>query len=65
LDKDIVVFHAGTKLGSDGKILTSGGRVLTVMARGKTLKEAREKVYANVSHIYFEGCYYRKDIALV
>jgi len=65
LDKDIVVFHAGTKLGDNGQILTSGGRVLTVMARGKTLNEAREKVYANISRIHFEGCHYRKDIALL
>jgi phosphoribosylamine--glycine ligase len=65
LDEDIVVFQAGTKLGSDGQILTSGGRVLTVMARGKSLAEAREKVYANVPRIKFEGCHYRKDIALV
>jgi phosphoribosylamine--glycine ligase len=63
LDKDIVVFHAGTKLGDGGEILTSGGRVLTVMARGKTLNEAREKVYANVPRIKFEGCHYRQDIA--
>jgi phosphoribosylamine--glycine ligase len=65
LDKDILVFHAATKLSPDGKqILTSGGRVLTVVARGKTMKEAREKVYANVPRIHFEGCHYRKDIAL-
>jgi phosphoribosylamine--glycine ligase len=65
LDEDIVVFQAGTKLGSDGQILTSGGRVLTVMARGKSLAEAREKVYANVPRIKFEGCHYRQDIALL
>jgi len=65
LDKDIVVFHAGTKLGSEGEVLTSGGRVLTVVATGKTIAEAREKVYANVSRIHFEGCHYRKDIALI
>jgi phosphoribosylamine--glycine ligase len=65
LDKDIVVFHAGTRLGDKGEVLTSGGRVLTVMARGRSLREAREKVYANVSRISFEGCYYRKDIALL
>ncbi len=65
LDKDIVVFHAGTKLDDEGRVLTSGGRVLTVMARGKTLAEAREKVYANVSRLRFEGCRYRKDIALL
>lgn len=63
LDKDIMVFHAGTKSGSDGEILTSGGRVLTVVARGKDLNEARAKVYDNISRINFEGAYYRKDIA--
>jgi len=65
LDKDIVVFQAGTKLGSGGEILTSGGRVLTVVGRGKSLAEAREKVYANVPRIHFEGCHYRQDIALI
>ncbi|MDO8578242.1 MAG: phosphoribosylamine--glycine ligase [Dehalococcoidales bacterium] len=64
LDKDVLVFHAGTKIGKQpGEILTSGGRVLTVVATGKTLAEAREKVYANVARIHFEGCHYRKDIA--
>ena len=66
LDKDILVFHAGTKIGSQpGQVLTSGGRVLTVVARGKTIAEAREKVYLNLPRIHFEGCHYRKDIALV
>ncbi len=64
MDKDIQVFHAGTKIGTEpGQILTSGGRVLTVVAIGKTIAEAREKVYANISRIHFEGCHYRKDIA--
>ena len=66
LDKDILVFHAGTKMGSEpGQVLTSGGRVLTVVATGSTLTEAREKVYNNISRIHFEGCHYRKDIALI
>jgi len=66
LDKDIVVFHAGTKVGSKaGQVLTNGGRVLTVVATGKTIAEARQKVYANIPRIHFEGCHYRKDIALV
>ncbi|MBI4180581.1 MAG: phosphoribosylamine--glycine ligase [Chloroflexi bacterium] len=66
LDKDILVFHGGTKRGSEpGQVLTNGGRVLTVVAMGKTIAEAREKVYANISRIKFEGCHYRKDIALV
>jgi len=65
LDKDIMVFHAGTRAGGKGEVITSGGRVLTVAARGKDLKEAREKVYRNITRIKFEGAYYRKDIALI
>jgi phosphoribosylamine--glycine ligase len=64
VDKDVLVFHAGTKL-EGGKVLTSGGRVLTVVATGKDLAEAREKVYQNIPRISFEGCHYRKDIALI
>ncbi len=64
LDEDILVFHAGTKVGTKpGEILTNGGRVLTVVAKGETLAGARKKVYANISRIHFEGCHYRKDIA--
>jgi len=66
LDDDILVFHAGTKQGvSPGEVLTSGGRVLTVVARGETIALAREKVYTNISRIHFDGCYYRRDIALI
>jgi phosphoribosylamine--glycine ligase len=64
LDKDIMVFHAGTKL-EGKKIVTSGGRVLAVVAMGKTIAEARDKVYNNITRINFEGCHYRKDIALL
>jgi phosphoribosylamine--glycine ligase len=63
LDEDIMVFHAGTKPGPKGEILTGGGRVLTVAALGKNLAEARQKVYNNIGRIRFDGCYYRKDIA--
>jgi len=64
LDKDILVFHAGTEIGSQpGQVLTSGGRVLTVVAMDKTIAEAREKVYLNLPQIHFEGCHYRTDIA--
>lgn len=66
LDKDIMVFHAGTKVGpTPGQVLSNGGRVLTLAATGKNTTEAREKVYHNISRIHFEGCHYRKDIALV
>lgn len=63
VDQDILVFHAGTKMDSDGRIVTSGGRVLTVVAVGSTLLQARQKVYNNLSRISFEGAHYRKDIA--
>jgi phosphoribosylamine--glycine ligase len=66
LDIGILVFQAGTRLDSEsGQVLTSGGRVLTVVATGKSLPEAREKVYNNITRISFEGSHYRKDIALV
>jgi phosphoribosylamine--glycine ligase len=64
VDKDVLVFHAGTKLGNNNIIYTDGGRVLTLAGKGKTMAEAREKVYRNIPNICFEGCYYRKDIAL-
>ena len=64
VDNDVLVFHAGTKLGNDGIIYTDGGRVLTVVGVGQDMAEAREKVYRNIGNIYFDGCYYRKDIAL-
>jgi len=61
---DVLLFHAGTKLEDDGTVRTAGGRVLTVVGTGKDMAEARNKVYNNISRISFEGCYYRKDIAL-
>ena len=63
LDKDILVFHAGTKLGENSQVYTDGGRVLTVTARGKNMAQARAKVYQNLPRIHFDGCHYRKDIA--
>lgn len=58
----IKVFHAGTKY-ENGKIVTNGGRVLSVVACGKDIKDAKERVYDAVSKISFEGAHYRKDIA--
>jgi len=63
LDRDVMVFQAGTRV-ETGQILTNGGRVLTVVATGSTITEAREKVYNNISRIHFEGCHYRRDIGL-
>ncbi|HXY75210.1 MAG TPA: phosphoribosylamine--glycine ligase [Dehalococcoidales bacterium] len=65
VDKDVMVFHAGTKVGATPwEVLTNGGRVLTVVALGKTIALARKKVYDNIARISFEGAHYRKDIAL-
>ena len=62
-DKDVVLCHAGTAL-KDGKIVTSGGRVLGVCAKGEDIEAARQKVYANAEKIHFDGMYYRKDIGI-
>lgn len=63
LDDDIIVFHAGTKI-VDNKLVTNGGRVLNICAKGNNLLEARAKVYKAAEVIDFEGKYYRKDIGL-
>ena len=55
------VYHAGTRQ-QDGKIYTSGGRVLNVTARGATLSQALDRAYAAAEVIRFEGKDYRKDI---
>src|SRR5574341_177927 len=56
-----LVFHAGTKL-SQGKLVTSGGRVLGVTALGDTLEQSIEKAYRIVDKIHFEGIQFRTDI---
>ncbi len=64
LPKDLVdarVFHAGTVL-KDGKVLTSGGRVLCVTALGETVKFAQQQAYKIVDSIQFDGAQYRTDI---
>ncbi|MFI5103637.1 MAG: phosphoribosylamine--glycine ligase [Terriglobales bacterium] len=59
--KDVKVFHAGTSK-RDGKIYTSGGRVLGVTARAPQLEDAIRKAYDAAAMIQFEDMYYRKDI---
>lgn len=63
VDKDVILCHAGTKR-KDGKLVTDGGRVLGVCAKGGTIEEAREKAYRNVEKIRFEGMHYRRDIGV-
>jgi len=57
----VLVFHAGTAE-RDGRLVTSGGRVLTVVARGADYRSAIARAYEGVSKISFEGMHYRKDI---
>lgn len=60
--EDVVVFQAGTTV-KGGKIVTAGGRVLSVTATGRTIADAKDKAYQAVKKIEFEGAYWRKDIA--
>ena len=57
-----LIFHAGTK-SADGKILTSGGRVLGVTVTAKNIRDALEKVYKCVDVIKFDDMHFRRDIA--
>ena len=56
-----VVFHAGTTF-KDGAVVSAGGRVLGVSARGKTIQEAIANAYKGVEKIHFADCFSRKDI---
>ena len=58
------VFHAGTYRGPDRKLVTAGGRVLTVTGQGDTFAEARARAYEAVACISFDGAQHRSDIAL-
>jgi len=62
-DSHVVVFHAGTQAGEGGEFATKGGRVLGVTARGASVKEARDRAYAAVAKIAFDGAHFRRDIA--
>ena len=60
--KDVIIFHAGTKL-DNNQVVTAGGRVLGVTALGSDLRAAQTRAYEAVSHVHFEGNHYRTDIA--
>lgn len=63
-DEDVLIFHAGTRI-VDNKIVTNGGRVLgvTAISNNGLLKDAQIKAYSAIAKIYFDGIYFRKDIA--
>ena len=58
---DVQIFHAGTTM-KEGRLVTSGGRVLGVCALGENLQDARNKAYAATAKIHFPGMQYRRDI---
>lgn len=60
----VLVFHAGTTV-HEGRLVTAGGRVLSVVGRGGTLAEAAACAYAAAERIHFEGMHYRHDIGRV
>lgn len=63
IDDGVVLVHAGTQL-KDGKLVTSGGRVMGVVAKAKTVESARKIAYDNVRKISFDGMFYRSDIGI-
>jgi phosphoribosylamine--glycine ligase len=63
LPEDVRAFHAGTRAAGD-TLITSGGRVLTLVAPGETLAAARARVYAAAPLVTFDGVHYRRDIGV-
>jgi phosphoribosylamine---glycine ligase len=59
----IQIFHAGTKR-QNGQVVSAGGRVLAITALGESIVQARERAYTAVGEVHFEGCHFRRDIAL-
>ncbi|KJK56789.1 phosphoribosylamine--glycine ligase [Saccharothrix sp. ST-888] len=63
-DGSVHVLHAGTRADEDGRVLSAGGRVLSVTATGRDLAEARTRAYQGVGRITLKGAHHRTDIAL-
>lgn len=62
LPEGVSIVHGGTRRDASGRIVTSGGRVLGVVAHGATLAEAARRAYATVDTVKFDGMHYRRDI---
>lgn len=61
-NEELLIYHAGTKINSNGDLVTAGGRVLGVTATGNNLSDAVKKAYIGVEKISFDGSFYRHDI---
>ena len=60
---NVMVFHAGTKRGASGEVVTDGGRVLGVTALGANVEQGARRAYEAVERIHFDGAHFRRDIA--
>ena len=64
VDEDIYVYHNNTEF-KNNKILSAGGRVLSVTALGSDFEEIRKRIYKNIEKINFENKTFRKDIGII
>ena len=62
INDSVQIFHAGTRLNEDNKLVTSGGRVLSIVGEGDSFEEAFYNVYETINKISLKGIIYRKDI---
>jgi phosphoribosylamine--glycine ligase len=62
LPENIQVFYSGVKINEESQLVTNGGRVLNVVGKGSTLKEAIANTYEGVKNVTFNNAYYRNDI---
>jgi len=62
VDPEVTVFHAGTKIGDDGFLATSGGRILGVTGKARDIAAAIDRAYKALGNIHFAGAHYRTDI---
>jgi len=64
MPRGVQIFHGGTRFEPGRGLVTDGGRVVTSVALGDTVAEAREKALAGARQVRFQGAFYRSDIAL-
>ncbi len=65
VNSNITIFHSGTKFNNEGKLVTNGGRVISVTALAQSVEAARNEAYGFLKQIKFKGMFFRKDIAAI
>ena len=60
--EEIQIFHSGTSFNKSGDLVTSGGRVLTIVSQGDNFDSVFKKIYNFLNNVHFKGIFYRKDI---